>query len=79
MDSVADIIASLGGTVEAAKRLDLPPSTVSAWKSRHSIPATYWLKIINESAGGISYEDLERAVAAFGERDSCPTPIKAAE
>lgn len=38
MQTVADFIKALGGTVSVAAALDLTPSTVSSWKTAGSIP-----------------------------------------
>lgn len=38
MTNAANIIAALGGTSAVARELDMPPSTVSSWKSGAGIP-----------------------------------------
>ncbi|WP_289144973.1 helix-turn-helix transcriptional regulator [uncultured Sphingobium sp.] len=38
METASDIIDALGGTSAVARELDLPPSTVSSWKSGDRIP-----------------------------------------
>lgn len=38
MQTVEAFIKALGGTVAVATALDLPPTTVSSWKSSGSIP-----------------------------------------
>lgn len=64
MNSVSDIIHELGGTVAAAATLNRPQTTVSSWKSRDSIPASEWHRIVEASHGRITYEDLGRVKAA---------------
>lgn len=38
MQTVTDIITSLGGTSKVAASLGIPPQTVSSWKAANSIP-----------------------------------------
>lgn len=38
METAADIINALGGTVAVATELELAPTVVSSWKSTGSIP-----------------------------------------
>ena len=38
MKTVSDFIDELGGTVAVANFLDIAPTTVSSWKTSHSIP-----------------------------------------
>lgn len=38
MQTAADIIDQLGGTVSVARALDLAPTTVSSWKQSGKIP-----------------------------------------
>jgi len=38
MQTVEQFIDALGGTIAVATALDLPPTTVSSWKSSGSIP-----------------------------------------
>ncbi len=68
MDSVADIFDRLGGVTAVAAMLDSPLGTVSAWKSRDSIPAEHWSKLIGAAVArgveGVSYEALARIAAA---------------
>ncbi|GAB4351419.1 MAG: hypothetical protein Kow0026_08470 [Oricola sp.] len=47
MNSVAEIIASLGTNVEVAEGIDVKPSTVSEFKRRNSLPVRYWQKFIS--------------------------------
>lgn len=38
MENASEIIAALGGTSAVARELELPPSTVSSWKTGSGIP-----------------------------------------
>jgi hypothetical protein len=38
METASEIIDALGGTSAVARELELPPSTVSSWKSGDRIP-----------------------------------------
>lgn len=79
METVSDLIDSLGGTIVAAKALSAPASTVSAWKSRNSIPSSHWPRIVALTNGSISYEMLGRMKAASMESASPDQSIQAAE
>lgn len=61
MSHVADIVARFGGVRPMAARLDLPPSTVAAWKRRGSIPDRQKQRILSAAeADGValSIEDF---------------------
>ena len=53
-----------GGVTAAARRLELPLTTVSAWKLRDSIPASKWPLLIAASEGRLSFEILGTIKAA---------------
>ena len=67
MDSVAAIFEGLGGVTAVAEMLGSPLGTVSAWKSRDSIPAEYWSRLIAAAKArgvdGVSYEALAQIAA----------------
>ncbi|WP_394072624.1 carph-isopro domain-containing protein [Roseixanthobacter glucoisosaccharinicivorans] len=42
MKSVAEILDGLGGVTSVSDGLGLPLGTVSAWKTRASIPSRHW-------------------------------------
>ena len=42
MESVSSIFAALGGVTAVAAMLGAPLGTISAWKTRDSIPSEYW-------------------------------------
>jgi hypothetical protein len=46
MKDVATVLKALGGVTAASIALRLPLGTVSAWKTRNSIPIDYWDRII---------------------------------
>jgi hypothetical protein len=60
MNTIASILAELGGTTEVARKFDppLPITTVSAWKSRGHIPFNYWPKLAAMSEGKLTESDL---------------------
>lgn len=64
MNSVADIIETLGTNVEVAEGIDAKPSTVSEFKRRQSLPVRYWPKLIAFAQSKeitLTAEDLMRA------------------
>lgn len=46
MRSVSEIVDALGGLTAVAAALDLPLTTVSSWKSRDSVPVSYWSPLL---------------------------------
>jgi len=68
---ISEIIRSLGGAAEVARRLDLPARDVGAkrvraWALRDSIPAEYWEALAaysKERELGVSLEVLAAAHA----------------
>ena len=48
---VPTLITALGGVTRLATALGLPLGTVSAWKTRRSIPVDQWQKIIEIAKG----------------------------
>lgn len=67
MDSVAAIFSAFNGVTAVADMLGLPLGTVSAWKSRESIPSQYWRKLVDAAArlkiAGVTYEALAKIAA----------------
>ena len=45
----AEVIEALGGSTALAEALGRPEGTVSAWKSRDSIPPDMWAAIVEEA------------------------------
>ena len=45
MDTVSQLIESLGGGRQLARDLNLPATTVQSWSARGSIPPAYWPQI----------------------------------
>lgn len=62
MKSVSDVIDALGGVTAASTALKLPLGTVSAWKTRNSIPFEYWDRIVaiakRRGEGDLTFEAL---------------------
>lgn len=51
MVSPADVIRRLGGASSVASALGIAnPSTVAKWAARQSIPARYWLALLDLAA-----------------------------
>jgi hypothetical protein len=50
MQNVAEIFAAWPSDAEFGRDIGVPYPTVSAWKQRESIPATYWWHIIRAAA-----------------------------
>jgi hypothetical protein len=50
MQNVSDIFAAWPSDAEFGRDIGVPYPTVSAWKQRASIPATYWWHIIRAAA-----------------------------
>jgi hypothetical protein len=50
MQNVADLFAAWPSDAEFGRDIGVPYPTVSAWKQRGSIPATYWCHIIRAAA-----------------------------
>lgn len=46
MKTVSELIEALGGSTQLARRLSVPVSTVGAWKARGSIPARYYMTLV---------------------------------
>jgi hypothetical protein len=67
MQSVPDIFAAFGGPAAMARALQTRASTASEMKRRGSIPAEYWVRLVDaaKEAGidGVTYEALARAHA----------------
>jgi urease accessory protein UreH len=61
--TVSDIIDLLGGPTVISTRLNLPPTTVSNWKVRGSIPARHHLALIHLSGGKITGDQMALAHA----------------
>ena len=49
MESHSDVIENLGGYLKLADALGLPKGTVSAMKSRNSIPPEHWPAVASEA------------------------------
>lgn len=68
MLTVPKIIDELGGTATLAANLGLPLGTVSAWKSRGSIPSERWMAVVSQASaagkGSITLEVLAALAAA---------------
>lgn len=64
MQTFSQIIDALGGYAKAADALGVPAGTVSAWKTRGSIPSAYWHRLVNlastQGVDGVSLETLAR-------------------
>ena len=75
MQSVSDIISTLGGPTKAGEALRLPPTTVSSWATRKSIPAKYWLGIIKASRGAVTAAQL----VALSDEYEAPTTSRDGE
>jgi predicted SpoU family rRNA methylase len=61
MNSIADIVAALGGPSNIAKALEASPRLVTDWRRNGSIPVRYWpaLQAAAEDHGvSLSYEQL---------------------
>lgn len=59
MGSVGQVIEALGGTGAVSAALGLPPSTVSSWRKRRSIPAQHWIGLVAiGEESGVSFETL---------------------
>lgn len=75
MQTFSQIIDALGGYAKAADAIGVPAGTVSAWKTRDSIPPAYWHRLVNAAtAQGISGVSLETLA-----RMSETKPVKAGE
>lgn len=67
MMSIRDIVNGFGGIRSAGRVLAKPPSTVSSWLKRNSIPAKLHLAIVEaarEHGFEVTCEDIARACAA---------------
>lgn len=64
MQTFSQIIDALGGYAKAADAIGVPTGTVSAWKTRDSIPPAYWHRLVNAATAmnlaGVSLEALAR-------------------
>ena len=63
MQTVPDIINTLGGNAKVASALGLIPSTVSEMKRRQSIPVKYWPRIVamsREAGKKLTFDKLVR-------------------
>ena len=64
MQTFSQIIDALGGYAKAADAIGVPAGTVSAWKTRDSIPPAYWHRLVNaagsQGIAGVSLETLAR-------------------
>lgn len=82
MISIDQIFTRLGGVGTVATLLDAPLGTVSAWKTRNSIPAEYWPSLI-KVAGKLGIEgvtaDALMKIAADNAAKRRPQPSEAAE
>lgn len=62
MKDVATVLDALGGVTAASISLKLPLGTVSAWKTRNSIPFEYWDRIVTvarrRGEDGITFDAL---------------------
>lgn len=74
MLTVPQIIDELGGAATLAAKLGLPLGTVSAWKTRASIPSERWVAIVSQAASagkeGITLEALAELAARPASRSS---------
>ena len=72
MRSINDVFDGLGGVTAVGVVLKLPLGTVSAWKTRESIPPEYWTKIVSvaERLGveGLTLEFLASLAAKAAKR-----------
>lgn len=68
MLTAGQIIKDLGGPTAVAISLGAPLGTVSAWKSRQSIPPQYWPSLVSLAAKTgkeqITFEALARMAGA---------------
>lgn len=78
MKTFADIIDALGGSIALAEALDQPKGTVSAWKTRNSIPAEHWAEIVKLAGArglpAITHEVLARLAPARKRAPSSEAP-----
>ncbi len=83
MKSVAEIIEALGGHRRVAAALQVPSGTVSAWKSRGSIPARVWPELIKHAqrdrVQGVTLEALAALQAGPRARNAQPRKDHASE
>lgn len=47
MQTLSDVMDALGGVTAVSQMLSKPLGTVSAWKTRGSVPAEYWQGLLN--------------------------------
>lgn len=69
MDSVDSIIEAFQGVSSLGEAIGASPQTVTNMRSRKSIPAKYWLRLVEEAGrrgiAGITYEALARMAAGL--------------
>ncbi|MFC3793656.1 helix-turn-helix domain-containing protein [Sphingobium agri] len=73
MATASDIIAALGGTSAVARELELPPSTVSSWKTGARIPK-WRMQGINSLAArlGVDLSNIDKAADKTGDTSASP-------
>ena len=54
----ADIVIAHYGVRPLARRLGIAPSTVQRWRERNNIPTDYHVRLIQDSGGAITADDL---------------------
>lgn len=74
MQTFASIIDAFGGYAKFARAIGVDKlGTVSAWKTRDSIPSSYWRRVVaaaeKEGVAGVSLE----ALSAIAESRECVT------
>jgi len=70
MNSFAALIETFGGPARFATAIGIAPSHAGVMKSRNSVPAEYWPRVVaaaNTSGISVSYESLAHLAAKRGE------------
>lgn len=64
VQSIGELFEALGGVTAISTELALPLGTVSAWKTRGSIPANHWEALVTLAArravAGVTIETLHQ-------------------
>ena len=66
MKNIDDIFSLVGGSMAVAEICNVPLGTASAWKSRGSIPAEYWLPLVHWARNNrvkLTYDNLAEIAA----------------
>ena len=81
MKTAADVIDALGGYRRLASAIGVPPTTVSAWKSRGSIPAHQWSKLVEQARqvrlNGVTLESLASLQKNIERKHKSPRKMQA--